>query len=33
MQNLSIKIVIGNRSYPMKVPVGEEQKIRKIGKE
>ena len=33
MQNLSIKIVIGNRSYPMKVPVGEEQKIRKIGKD
>lgn len=33
MQNLSIKIVIGNRSYPMKVPVEEEQKIRKIGKE
>ena len=33
MDNLSIKIVIGNRSYPMKVPISEEQKIRKIGKE
>ena len=33
MDNLSIKIVIGNRSYPMKVPINEEQKIRKIGKE
>tara|TARA_B100001778_G_scaffold49968_1_gene37169 strand:- start:428 stop:712 length:285 start_codon:yes stop_codon:yes gene_type:complete len=31
--NLSIKLVIGNRSYPMKVPMEEEQKIRNIGKE
>jgi|TARA_B100000902_G_C27119631_1_gene817980 cell division protein ZapA len=31
--NLSIKLVIGNRSYPMKVPIEEEQKIRNIGKE
>ena len=33
MENLSIKLVIGNRSYPMKVPIEEEQKIRNIGKE
>ena len=33
MENLSIKLVIGNRSYPMKVPVEDEQKIRRIGKE
>ena len=33
MRNLSIKLVIGNRSYPMKVPMEEEQKIRNIGKE
>ena len=33
MGNLSIKLVIGNRSYPMKVPMEEEQKIRNIGKE
>ncbi len=33
MGNLSIKLVIGNRSYPMKVPIEEEQKIRNIGKE
>ena len=26
-------MVIGNRSYPMKVPIEEEQKIRNIGKE
>tara|TARA_B000000477_G_scaffold18437_1_gene15934 strand:- start:115 stop:399 length:285 start_codon:yes stop_codon:yes gene_type:complete len=31
--NLSIKLVIGNRSYPMKVPMEDEQKIRNIGKE
>ena len=28
-----LKLVIGNRSYPMKVPVEDEQKIRRIGKE
>ena len=33
MENLSIKLVIGNRSYPMKVPIEEEQKIRNIGKD
>ena len=33
MENLSIKLVIGNRSYPMKVPIEDEQKIRKIGKD
>ncbi|PDH42979.1 MAG: cell division protein ZapA [Rhodothermaeota bacterium MED-G19] len=33
MGNLSIKLVIGNRSYPMKVPMEDEQKIRNIGKE
>ena len=33
MENLSIKLVIGNRSYPMKVPIEDEQKIRNIGKE
>tara|TARA_B100000029_G_scaffold513680_1_gene613988 strand:+ start:1120 stop:1404 length:285 start_codon:yes stop_codon:yes gene_type:complete len=33
LENLSIKLVIGNRSYPMKVPIEEEQKIRNIGKE
>ena len=33
MGNLSIKLVIGNRSYPMKVPIEEEQKIRNISKE
>ncbi len=33
MENLSIKLVIGNRSYPMKVPIEEEQKIRTIGKD
>ena len=33
LENLSIKLVIGNRSYPMKVPVEDEQKIRRIGKE
>ena len=32
MENLSIKLVIGNRSYPMKVPIEDEQKIRNIGK-
>lgn len=32
MENLSIKLVIGNRSYPMKVPIEDEQKIRGIGK-
>ena len=26
-------MVIGNRSYPMKVPIEEEQKIRNIGKD
>lgn len=26
-------MVIGNRSYPMKVPIEDEQKIRNIGKE
>ncbi|MBE98247.1 MAG: cell division protein ZapA [Flammeovirgaceae bacterium] len=33
MENLSIKLVIGNRSYPMKVPIEDEQKIRNIGKD
>jgi len=33
LENLSIKLVIGNRSYPMKVPIEDEQKIRNIGKE
>jgi len=33
LENLSIKLVIGNRSYPMKVPIEEEQKIRTIGKD
>tara|TARA_Y100000590_G_scaffold366179_1_gene425413 strand:+ start:235 stop:519 length:285 start_codon:yes stop_codon:yes gene_type:complete len=33
LENLSIKLVIGNRSYPMKVPIEEEQKIRNIGKD
>tara|TARA_B100000029_G_C17422973_1_gene905010 strand:- start:648 stop:932 length:285 start_codon:yes stop_codon:yes gene_type:complete len=33
LENLSIKLVIGNRSYPMKVPIEDEQKIRKIGKD
>ena len=32
MENLSVKLVIGNRSYPMKVPMEDEQKIREIGK-
>ena len=33
LENLSIKLVIGNRSYPMKVPIEDEQKIRNIGKD
>ena len=32
MENLSVKLVIGNRAYPMKVPMEDEQKIREIGK-
>ena len=32
MENLSVKLVIGNRSYSMKVPMEDEQKIREIGK-
>ena len=32
LENLSVKLVIGNRSYPMKVPMEDEQKIREIGK-
>ena len=32
MENLSVKLVIGNRSYTMKVPMEDEQKIREIGK-
>ena len=31
MEKLSIKIMIGNRSYSMKVPMEEEQKVR-LGK-
>jgi cell division protein ZapA len=33
MEKLSIKIMIGNRAYSMKVPMEEEQKIRLAAKE
>ena len=33
MEKLSIKIMIGNRSYSMKVPMEEEQKVRLAAKE
>ncbi|MFY0599542.1 MAG: cell division protein ZapA [Cyclobacteriaceae bacterium] len=32
MNELSIKLKIGNREYPMKVKVEEEERIRKAGK-
>ena len=33
MEKLSIKIMIGNRAYSMKVPMEEEQKVRLAAKE
>ena len=33
MEKLSIKIMIGNRTYSMKVPMEEEQKVRLAAKE
>ena len=33
MEKLSIKIMIGNRAYSMKVPMEEEQKVRLTAKE
>ncbi len=33
MEKLSIRIMIGNRTYSMKVPIEDEQKVRNAGKE
>ena len=33
MEKLSIRVMIGNRTYSMKVPIEDEQKVRNAGKE